>query len=470
MGDNLGTANPEHDPFLATAPPGVWILMLSWRVLYVVQEIESSTARGRMFEGMMKCFRVAVPVASSLILATLVTSQAAWGQTSQIRGRVLDRERGSAVSDATILFTGQDTAFLAISDSRGLFSFSGVKGGTYEVRVRHLSYGEHREGVEVEADAVVALRILISQQAIRLDPLVVEAMSQRELQARSRGTMIQEVTREEIERAARTSYHFGDILRQTVPGLQVRDTPSQPGARLCVEFRGRRSIRFARSCQTPVLILDGVRMHDPSSLYSTIQPSSIQRIEVIPPAEAGLLYGSESANGVLVVETKVWLEEEEKEALPGHLRSGTYDWSLEVAEHSWKKVLLASLVGNAIGVVAGVRIADQCVRFDELDRDLFATDCGGWGTAGAYTAALTLPLLGAALGARYAGATPLSRGSLVPAMVSGLVALLPGYAMVSVSQESSSSSSFRAGQVMVFLGIPLAVTVADRMFRKFRGR
>lgn len=77
------------------------------------------------------------------------------------------------------------------------------------------------ERVTLETDVVVALRIMISQQAIELNPLVVESMSQRELNLRSRATMIQEVTREGIENAARTSSHLGDVLRQTVPGLRV---------------------------------------------------------------------------------------------------------------------------------------------------------------------------------------------------------------------------------------------------------
>lgn len=405
-----------------------------------------------------------------LLLALASGPSPVWSQASTIRGRILDREEGRAVQGATVILEGQDTAFLAVTDSQGLFSFALVDGGRYEVAVSHLAYGEHVEAVEVEENAVVALRILISRQAIELDPLVVQAMSARELELRSRGTMIQEVTREEIERAARTSFHFGDILRQTVPGLQVRDTPSQPGARLCVEFRGRRSIRFAGSCQTPVLILDGVRMYDPPSLYSTIQPETIQRIEVIPPAEAGLLYGSESANGVLVVETKVWLEEKEREFIPAHLREGTYDWSLEVEGHSWKRVFLSAFVGNALGVVAGLNIADRCVRFEDLSNDLFASDCTRWETAGSWATAISLPLLGAALGSRYAGETPLSRGRFLPALTSGLIALLPGYAMAAASQWDASSPTFRSGQVFVFLGIPFAVTVADRIFRSVRGR
>lgn len=405
----------------------------------------------------------------ALLLTVVLGLSPASAQSSDIRGRVMDRQTGEAVPDATVALEGQDTTFLAVTDGRGLFAFPDVNGGEYRVTVRHLAYGEHVEGVSVEPDAVVALRILISQQAIELDPLVVEAMSERELRDRSRGTMIQEVTRAEIERAARTSYHLGDILRQTVPGLRVYDTPSSPGARVCIEFRGRRSIRFANACQSVVLMLDGVRMSDPSSIYNTIQPNSIQRIEVVPPAEAGLLYGSESAFGVLLIETRMWVDEEERESIPAHLRGGVYDWSLEVEKHSWKKVLIFSFIGNALGVAAGLSIADHCVRFDELDTDLFASDCDHLATAGAWAAAITLPLTGAALASRYAGATPLSRGSFFSAVLSGAVALLPGYALASAAQHEASSPTFKAGQVMVFVGIPLAVTVADRIFRKFRG-
>jgi hypothetical protein len=281
--------------------------------------------------------------------------------------------------------------------------------------------------------------------------------------------MIQEVRRDEIERAARTSNHLGDVLRQTVPGLRVYDTPSMPGARVCIEFRGRRSVRFARACQSPMFILDGVRMFDPPSLYNTIDVGSIERIEVVPPAEAGLLYGSESAFGVITIETKVWLTKEEKESIPPHLRGGVYDWTLEVEDHSWKKVFLTSFLGSALGVAAGIAVAQKCVVFDELSTDIFASTCDGLGTATSWAALISFPLAGASLGARFGGATPLSQGRFLPAMASGAIALLPGYALVSASQQRATSPSFRAGEVFVLLGVPAAVTVADRLFRKLRG-
>ena len=382
----------------------------------------------------------------------------------------MDKGSGEAVQDATVVLEAPDTAFLVVTDRRGLFSFDQVSAGEYRVQVRHLAYGEHVEGVSVGPDVVVALRILISQQAIELDPLVVEAVSQREREARSRGTMIQEVTREEIERAARTSGHLGDVLRQTVPGLRVYDNNALPGSRVCIEFRGRRSVRIGGSCQSPMFILDGVRMYDPPSLYNTIQVGSIERIEVIPPTEAGLLYGSESAFGVITIETKLWQAPEESETVPAHLRGGVYDWTLETEEHSWKKVFLSAFVGNALGLAAGLAVADQCIEFDQLATDVFASRCNQLPTAGTWMAVISFPLAGAAMGARFGGATPISRGRFFPAMVSGAVALLPGYALASASQQETDAPSFRVGQIFVLVGIPAAVTIADRLFRKFRGK
>jgi hypothetical protein len=388
-------------------------------------------------------------------------------QVSEIRGRVLDRQTGVAVREASVALEGPDTIFVRVTDERGLFTFEGVRGGEYYVTVTHVAYGRHTEPVRVEADAVLALRVLVDAQAIELDPLVVEAISGEELERRARGTMRQEVTRAEIEEAIRTSSHLGDVLRQTVPGLRVYDT-TLPGARTCVEFRGRRSIRFANECQSPMVILDGVRMFDPPSLYSTIDPSSIERIEVIPPAEAGLFYGSESAFGVITIETRLWRTRDERQPLPPHLRGGVYDWTLELEGHPTRRAFLSAVVANAVAIGVGFALADRCIEFDQLDKDIFATRCDRLGTAAAWAAAVGIPVGGSALAVRFGGGTPLSRGRLFPALAAGGLAVLPGYAMMSAAQDRRTSATFRAGQVFALLGVPAAVTIADRLFRSLR--
>ena len=84
-----------------------------------------------------------IPLGRAWLALTLLTAipglSPAGAQTSDIRGRVMDRETGAAVQDATVILEGQDTVFMMVTDLRGLFGFSEVGGGEYRVMVRHLA-------------------------------------------------------------------------------------------------------------------------------------------------------------------------------------------------------------------------------------------------------------------------------------------------------------------------------------------
>lgn len=86
----------------------------------------------------------------SLVLVAIRGASPAAAQLSDIRGRVMDRETGEAVQDATVVLEGQDTAFRAVTDNRGLFDFVQVGNGTYRAKVEHLAYGRHVQELEVE--------------------------------------------------------------------------------------------------------------------------------------------------------------------------------------------------------------------------------------------------------------------------------------------------------------------------------
>jgi hypothetical protein len=141
-----------------------------------------------------------------------------------------------------------------------------------------------------------------------------------------------------------------------------------------------------------------------------------------------------------------------------------------VESHSWQKVFLTSALGNALGIAVGWAVAGNCIEFETLARDVSNTECETWPTLGSWAAAFTFPLLGASLGARYAGATPISRGSLIPALSAGALTLLPAYAMASSAQLDGVSPTRVAGFLLLGLGVPAAVTAADYLFRKFRSR
>jgi TonB-dependent SusC/RagA subfamily outer membrane receptor len=114
-----------------------------------------------------------------------------------------------------------------------------------------------------------------------------------------------------------------DLLEGRVPGLTVIHTSGTPGDPSRLRLRGASSLTRSND---PIVIVDGVRTYytsdnengAPSRLQSPslglayprpspldqIDPNSIQTIEVFKGPSASALYGSDAANGVIVITTK----------------------------------------------------------------------------------------------------------------------------------------------------------------------
>jgi len=384
-----------------------------------------------------------------------------------VSGRIYDRETQAAVEGAVVVLDG--TSHSAVTNRDGLFRVTDVPPGVYRVRVRHVAYGVHDRTMNVPAGSELAVRIAMSREAIELDPVVVSGRSERERRNRARGVRVNELDADEIEALIPTSRNLADVLQQTIPSL--RAVPSSlANGRNCIEFRNPATVRHARECRSPMTLLDGVRMFDPPMLYSTIDLGTISRVELIPPAEAGAEYGSDSAFGVLLIETKTYRTERARTGavdgpMPGELRGG-WNWDLEGSTHPTVKVFLYSFLGNAVGLAAGLAAANQCVEFDRLAGDVFDSSCGRWGTLGARSAAISFPVMGAALSARLAGRTRFSHGRFWPTALAAGVALLPGYAIASSSTVDGFQGTTWVSRVILLLGVPAATTVADYMYRR----
>ena len=128
-------------------------------------------------------------------------------------------------------------------------------------------------------------------------------------------------------------------------------------------------------------------------------------------------------------------------------------------------MFLSSAIGNAIGLAGGVLLARQCFNKEGPE---IQGQCGTFTNALAGITAVGLPIAGAALGARLAGATDISQGSLVPSMVGAGLMVFPGIAL-SISEAANSSSAIATvGAGLLAVGVPLAVTLADKLYRRIR--
>ena len=114
---------------------------------------------------------------------------------------------------------------------------------------------------------------------------------------------VSEVTMTEAEE--QTYNNIFDYLRNKVPGVEVSNTQSASD-RPHIQIRGNRSILGNQG--EPLFIVDGVEYPQ----IDTIRPEEIYSVRVLKDSAASS-YGSKSANGVILITTKVAHEAAERE-------------------------------------------------------------------------------------------------------------------------------------------------------------
>lgn len=391
-------------------------------------------------------------------------------QTAAVSGRLVDRASGLPVSDAFVALDSTNHA--TYSDQDGRFRFEDVDAGTYAMRIRHIAYGNQALPLELEAGKDITVQFSVSQTAIELEPILLEVLSRDDLRERAAGFSSSIVRREDLARLEHTSLNIGDVLRMHAPGVKVRRFSGLPGQPVCIELRvSPRS--SPGECMSPAVYMDGVPILDPETLYGHLNLSDLERLEIIPAVEAGARYGSGALHGALLIETRrPGRSGGDEPEVPGDGAGllTNFDWSQEPGTHSTKKVYAYSVLGGAVGLGLGVLVADQCLGLRSPSFDSVITDCGGFPTMSAAVAALALPAIGSALAARWAGGTDASRGKLVPATLGASMVLIPGYALVLSGQRSDTGPGpvQWTGNLVLALGAPFAVALADKLYRSLR--
>lgn len=97
-----------------------------------------------------------------------------------------------------------------------------------------------------------------------------------------------------------------EAIQGKVPGLDIARNSGSAGSGVYLRVRGNRSIGDPNDPDTyddqnePLFIIDGVQ----GGSYSDINPNDIESINVLKDASATAIYGSQGANGVIIITTK----------------------------------------------------------------------------------------------------------------------------------------------------------------------
>ncbi len=107
---------------------------------------------------------------------------------------------------------------------------------------------------------------------------------------------ITSISSESIERRAPANVF--EALQGQVAGVQISAGSGQPGESAQINIRGIST--FSADGVKPLYVVDGIPMED----IDGINPGDITSIEVLKDAASAAMYGSRSANGVILITTK----------------------------------------------------------------------------------------------------------------------------------------------------------------------
>ena len=254
--------------------------------------------------------RVPHPVALVAACAALAASAADAqppAQQGSITGRVTDAASGQPIAAAQIQILGTNIG--TQTNGAGQFTLRGVRPGQAELRVLRVGFAEQKVSVTVPAGQSATADVQMRGVTTTLTPVVTTATGeQRRVEV---GNAIAQVDAASIV-ASRAVANVGDLLTARAAGVQVLPG-TQTGAGTRVRIRGTSSLSLTNN---PIYVIDGIRMESSTgsstlsvggttpSRVGDLNPEEIANIEIVKGPSAATLYGTDAANGVIVITTK----------------------------------------------------------------------------------------------------------------------------------------------------------------------
>ena len=220
----------------------------------------------------------------ALFIVALFTMQAMFGalMAKPISGKVVSATDGEALIGATVQVQGTQTG--TVTDFDGNFTLNAEDGQTLVI-----SYvGYLTKKVKITGSQ---LNIELEEDRKSLDEVVVIGYGVQKKKLVTGATV--QVKGEDIAKLNTTNPL--QALQGQTPGMTIISQSGQPGEGLKVNIRGLGTT----GSSGPLFIIDGVRGD-----INTVNNSDIESIDVLKDAASAAIYGSQSANGVVLITTR----------------------------------------------------------------------------------------------------------------------------------------------------------------------
>ncbi|MDO5105431.1 SusC/RagA family TonB-linked outer membrane protein [Capnocytophaga sp.] len=227
-------------------------------------------------------------------------------RTKKVSGMVTDAN-GEPLPGVNVLVKG--TSVGVVTDFDGNFEINVPEGKTELV----FSYIGFKDQTLTVTQARSGVKIVLQEDTQQLDEVVVTALGIKR-QEKALSYNVQQVKSDELTRVK--DANFVNSLNGKVAGVNIQRSAAGVGGATKVVMRGSKSLEGNNGV---LYVIDGVPMYNfqtreggggvgtkpvSGESISDINPDDIESINVLTGPSAAALYGSEAANGVILINTK----------------------------------------------------------------------------------------------------------------------------------------------------------------------
>jgi len=230
--------------------------------------------------------------------------QVLMAQTKEITGKVTSSEDGGAIPGVTVSVKG--TTMGTITDMDGVFKLK-VPQDSKTLVVSFVGMASQ----EVAIGSQSTINVQLSPDLVAVDEVVVTALGVSR-EKKSLGYSVQDVKGNELAQAKENNVI--NSLSGKVSGVQITNSSGAVGSSSRIIIRGASSLG---GNQQPLFIVDGVAISNSEfgngdgyggvnrgNGAGDINPDDIESVSVLKGPNAAALYGSQAANGAILITTK----------------------------------------------------------------------------------------------------------------------------------------------------------------------
>ncbi|MEN8228921.1 MAG: TonB-dependent receptor [Bacteroidota bacterium] len=223
-----------------------------------------------------------------IILGLLLIPMISLLAQQTVTGTVTASEDGTPLIGVTVRVVGSTSGtitdidgnyFIEAVSAADMLSFSYVGYNTVEIVVGNQSTID----VSLELDITEMDEVVVVGYAVQKKKDLTGAISV--------------VTAEDMAKSNATS--LSKAMQGKAAGVTIMSTSGRPGAEMNIRIRGVGSIN---NDAQPLVVIDGVITS--SGALNGMNPEDIETISILKDAAAAAIYGAQSSNGVILVETK----------------------------------------------------------------------------------------------------------------------------------------------------------------------